>query len=196
MHTISNLFYFGTALYMFRTLFPSIIRSLRLCIQLQSLRLHTVLDSWWWKERTSETCRDLFQNKINLRYCASGWFYYRNLCLSNGLKLCFLLHVPISSLVFDGKERTHNCCELDNYPVVKIHLVYCSFLRNKETVKIIVLLNLESRTASSRTSVAHTGTHSRLAQDIGSYRAVPSGLAGIHTGRSLSVVSWWLASGQ
>jgi len=20
----------------------------------------------------------LFQNKINLRYCASGWFYYRN----------------------------------------------------------------------------------------------------------------------
>ena len=27
---------------------------------------------------TSETCRVLFQNKINLRYCASGWFYYRN----------------------------------------------------------------------------------------------------------------------
>jgi len=26
----------------------------------------------------SETCRMLFQNKINLRYCASGWFYYRN----------------------------------------------------------------------------------------------------------------------
>jgi len=21
----------------------------------------------------------LFQNKINLRYCASGWFYYRNI---------------------------------------------------------------------------------------------------------------------
>jgi hypothetical protein len=27
---------------------------------------------------TPETCRVLFQNKINLRYCASGWFYYRN----------------------------------------------------------------------------------------------------------------------
>ena len=25
----------------------------------------------------TETCRVLFQNKINLRYCASGWFYYR-----------------------------------------------------------------------------------------------------------------------
>jgi len=23
-------------------------------------------------------CRVLFQNKINLRYCTSGWFYYRN----------------------------------------------------------------------------------------------------------------------
>jgi len=38
----------------------------------------TVLDSWWWAERPSETCRVLFQNKINLRYCASSWFYYRN----------------------------------------------------------------------------------------------------------------------
>jgi hypothetical protein len=33
MHNISNLFYFGTTLYMFRTNFPSIIRSLRLYIQ-------------------------------------------------------------------------------------------------------------------------------------------------------------------
>jgi hypothetical protein len=30
MHNISKLFYFGTILYMFRTAFPSIIRSLRL----------------------------------------------------------------------------------------------------------------------------------------------------------------------
>jgi len=27
----------------------------------------TVLNSWWWVERPSETCRVLFQNKINLR---------------------------------------------------------------------------------------------------------------------------------
>ena len=37
-----------------------------------------VSDSWWWTERPSETCRVSFQNKINSRYCASGWFYYRN----------------------------------------------------------------------------------------------------------------------
>ena len=30
MHNISNLFYFGTTLYLFRTVSPSIIRSLRL----------------------------------------------------------------------------------------------------------------------------------------------------------------------
>ena len=39
----------------------------------------TILDSWWWTERPSETCRVLFQNKINLRFCASSWFYYRNI---------------------------------------------------------------------------------------------------------------------
>ena len=35
MHNISNLFYFGTTLYMFRTVVPSIIRSLRMYIQHQ-----------------------------------------------------------------------------------------------------------------------------------------------------------------
>jgi len=35
MHNISNLFYFGTTLYMFRTVCPSIIRYLRLYIQHQ-----------------------------------------------------------------------------------------------------------------------------------------------------------------
>jgi hypothetical protein len=35
MYNISNLFYFGTTLYMFRTVCPSIIRSLRLYIQHQ-----------------------------------------------------------------------------------------------------------------------------------------------------------------
>ena len=42
MHNISNLFYFGTTLYMFRTVLPSIIRSLRLYIQ-QQVRVMQVL---------------------------------------------------------------------------------------------------------------------------------------------------------
>ena len=36
MHNISNLFYFGSALYMFRMVFPSVIRSLRLYTQYQA----------------------------------------------------------------------------------------------------------------------------------------------------------------
>jgi len=106
MHNISNLFYFGTTLYMFRTVSPSIIGSLRLYIQYQVYVIQVlwllgcllassqaatepvwhipdtvckILVSRWWMERPSETCRVLFQNKINLRYCASGWFYYRNI---------------------------------------------------------------------------------------------------------------------
>jgi hypothetical protein len=36
----------------------------------------TVLNSWWWTKRPSETCRLIF-NK--LKNCASNWFYYRNI---------------------------------------------------------------------------------------------------------------------
>jgi len=96
--TVSNLFYFGMTLYMFRTVFPFIIRSSRLYIQQQAFVKHTVvcllvgtvcqrvaaskrtavsvwqmpvavctvLNSWWWTERPSETCRVSFHNKINL----------------------------------------------------------------------------------------------------------------------------------
>ena len=93
MHNISNLFYFGTTIYMFRTVFPSILRSLRLYKQHHTIQVLwllasklpvwcdavcTVLDSGRWTERPSETCRMLFQNKIYLKYYASGWFYYRN----------------------------------------------------------------------------------------------------------------------
>ena len=59
---VSNLFYFGMTLYMFQTVFPSIIRSTRLYIQQQILlsawqmpvAVCTVLNSWWWTERPSE----------------------------------------------------------------------------------------------------------------------------------------------
>ena len=106
MHNISNLFYFGAKIYMFLTVFSSIIKSLRLYIQHQvyviqvllliattELVWHipdavcTFLDSWWWTERQSETSRLLFQNETNLRYCASGWFYYRNMLR------CAVLHM-------------------------------------------------------------------------------------------------------
>jgi hypothetical protein len=35
----------------------------------------TVVDSWWWKRRPSQTCKVIFNKLEN---CASGWFYYRN----------------------------------------------------------------------------------------------------------------------
>jgi hypothetical protein len=91
MHNILNIFCFGTTLYIFRTIFLSNIRSLRLYIQHQLYVIHVLWllasgnemelhsNSWWWTERPSETCTVLFQNKINLRYCASSWFYYSNI---------------------------------------------------------------------------------------------------------------------
>ena len=43
-HNISNLFYFGTTLYMLRTVSPSIIRSLRLYIQHQVYVIQVLYD--------------------------------------------------------------------------------------------------------------------------------------------------------
>ena len=46
--------------------------------QMNNICMYSLIDSWWWTKRPSETCRVLFQNKINWRYYASGWVYYRN----------------------------------------------------------------------------------------------------------------------
>jgi len=45
IHNISDLFYFGTTIYMFRTVSPSIIRSLRLYIQHHTLQVLWLLAS-------------------------------------------------------------------------------------------------------------------------------------------------------
>jgi hypothetical protein len=45
MHNISNLFYFGTTIYMFRTASPSIIRSLRLYTQIYVIQVLWLLAS-------------------------------------------------------------------------------------------------------------------------------------------------------
>jgi len=107
MHNISNLFYFGTTLYMFQTVFPSIIRSTysirymsyRFCACLLASRHRTCF--WWWTERPSVTCRVLSQNKINLRYCASGWFYYRNILR------CTVLQTSKKKLWFQSNTTIH-----------------------------------------------------------------------------------------
>ena len=77
---VSNLFYFGMTLYMFQTVFPSIISSSRLHTATGTCQTDTadcLLASRQqylfgccmyrrWTERPSETCRASFQNKINL----------------------------------------------------------------------------------------------------------------------------------
>jgi len=55
MHNILNLFYFGTTLYMFWTVFPSIIRSLRLYIQ-----HHTIEGLWLLASKQPQTLYDIY----------------------------------------------------------------------------------------------------------------------------------------
>jgi len=58
MNNISNSFYFGTKLYMFRRVFPSIIRSLRLYIH----QVH-VIEVLWLLASGNEMALILFWNK-------------------------------------------------------------------------------------------------------------------------------------
>ena len=144
MHNISNLFYFGTTLYMFRTVSPSIIGSLRLYIQHQVYVIQvlwllaskattepvwynvvcTVLDCWWWMV--------LFQNKINLRYCASGWFYYRK----NNSLLQFLhqLHAPYITIY----RKRKNTSLYNLLPLNCMTTAHCLRIRMKSVWRKVV----------------------------------------------------------
>jgi hypothetical protein len=65
----------------------------------------TVLDSWWWTENLSKTCRVLFQ-KFIWEISASRWFYYKNVSrctvlwmsdpLDSQLPVLQLVHLGIS----------------------------------------------------------------------------------------------------
>jgi len=105
MHNNSNLFYFGTTLHVSEGLSvhhqesktvhtgPGICHTVSVAAATEPVwhipdDVCIVLDSWWWKDRLSETCTVLLQNKINLSYCASGWFYCRNILYSS----LYLMH--------------------------------------------------------------------------------------------------------
>ena len=148
---------------MFRTVFPSIIRSLRLYIQHQvytyrfcwllasgnemELSFHlvpaskqsaksvcyipdavcTVLDSWWWTERPSETCRVLLQSKINLKKLVHLIGFtteiYHDARLYTRQTLC-----PLNTITVSCRKSFH---ETNNFHVKYIHIasVHCYMFR-------------------------------------------------------------------
>jgi hypothetical protein len=57
MHNISNLFYFRKTLYMFRTVFPSIIRSLRLYVQHQ---VYVIQVLWLLASKQAQNLYDIY----------------------------------------------------------------------------------------------------------------------------------------
>jgi len=57
MHNITNLFYFGITLYMFRTVFPSIIRSLRMYIQHQ---VYVIQVLWLLASKQPQNLYDIY----------------------------------------------------------------------------------------------------------------------------------------
>jgi len=107
MHNISNLFYFGTILYMFwKVLLASSHRTCMTYTRCCMYRIKTPDDGQ--KDRPKHVM--LFQNKINLRYCASGWFYYRNILwcmvLQNKKNIYIYIYIYIHTYF-------SNVCELN-----------------------------------------------------------------------------------
>jgi len=76
-----NLFYFwkklsGLNLYYF-------LKTLYISVWHMSVAVCTVVISWWWTERPSETCRAFLKNKINWDIGASCWICYGNIMYVN-----------------------------------------------------------------------------------------------------------------
>ena len=87
---------------MFRTVFPSIIRNSRLYIQQQAYvkQMHvavcTVLNSWWWTERSSETCR-VYESQTLWMFRTTLFltiYYYCALCQTLLIWWCALCIQP------------------------------------------------------------------------------------------------------
>ena len=95
----------------------------------------TVLNSWWWTERPSETCRVSLQNKIVWCIGASCWLYYRNIlqCTAlwpsnNTMSLTECINITTTKLPF----VVNNAIELQNMTTtsdITGTLVSCSILR-------------------------------------------------------------------
>ena len=70
-----------------------------------------MLDSWWWTEKLSETCRVLLQKYIWV-ISASHWFYYKKYPftfrkISLTLKLIFIGYFWTSSFCFGSRPCFH-----------------------------------------------------------------------------------------
>jgi len=64
MHLLSQIIYSCKMLYMFWTVFPSIIRRSKLHIQqlTYTVAVYAVLSSWWWVKRPPKTCGAFYNN--------------------------------------------------------------------------------------------------------------------------------------
>jgi len=86
---VPQFIYFYKTLYMFQTVFPSIIRSSKLNIERQVFvrpitdAVCSVLSSWWWTENPSETWKASYRNK--LWNVISFWLYSSNILTIHGL---------------------------------------------------------------------------------------------------------------
>jgi len=63
------------------------------------IAVYTVLDSWWWTEKLSETCRVLFQKYI-WEINASCWFYNKNISRYTVLWMSNSHHLACSESLF------------------------------------------------------------------------------------------------
>ena len=100
MHQCIKSFYFGVTLHVsdgLSILFHLISASKQTAVSVWHMHVAvcTVLNSWWWTERPSETCRASFQNKIIWYIGAYSWFYSRNIMMHGPMNVKWDIHILI-----------------------------------------------------------------------------------------------------
>jgi len=131
---VSQFICFCRALYMFQTVFPSIIRSSKLHTHRQVLvwqipdAVCAVLSSWWWTEKLSETCRASYRNKYIVKRCISLVVVWEYIISSYFLEGTVTKIPPkINCDVVSGAQPTsvsqaHPCSKFSTYHITFISI--------------------------------------------------------------------------
>ena len=103
-----------------------------------TVAVYTVLRSWWWTERPSETCRTFYKNKQFEIIRASCWLYYGNvlrcadLWILKNIKLivkCFYFPLFLYRLPTDRNLETLYTC-IPAPRICSVTGVWLLYLRN------------------------------------------------------------------
>jgi hypothetical protein len=84
------------------------------------IAVYTVLDSWWWTENLSETCRDIFQKQV-----WEIWFCYKNISRCTVLWISKITTEIYTNAVNMELHRKAVCCTRSKHNINSLVFYQC-----------------------------------------------------------------------